>query len=127
MAIVCHRALAMTTETHERATVFSITPDHHRIAKEALSLVIRRVDEIREGRSDAEKIDDFAASTACMVLILCDFVTHHQPEANRKIARERIMNIVMSSIAHGDYADDSPMVTAVRDHIGKILQQGGVH
>ena len=60
----------------------------------------------------------------CMVMLLCDFISDcYQPPAARKLAVERVLNIILGMIADSSFADENPMALAVRKFIGEVLQR----
>lgn len=102
---------------------FEVTDEHLDIGHDALRLILQRLD---LQRLDSKKggPDDAAMAIGCVVMLLCDFISEcYQPPAARKLAVERVLNILLGMIADSNFADENAKALAVRKFIGEVLQR----
>ncbi len=106
--------------------MFEITEKHNDLGNQALRLILQRLDLQRLAEKDGGP-DDAAATIACMVMLLCDFISDClQPPSSRKTAVHGVLNIILATIAKSDFADDNEMALAVRKFVGEKLQENAL-
>jgi hypothetical protein len=106
--------------------MFEVTEEHNDIGHQALRLILQRLD-LQRFVAKKGGPDDAAAAIACMVMLLCDFISDcFQPPSGRKAAVEGVLNIILATIASSDFANDNAMALAVRKFIGEKLQENAL-
>lgn len=103
--------------------MFEITEEHNELGHQALQLILQKLD-LQRAAAKKGGPDEAASAIACMVMLLCDFISNClQPPDSRQHAVDRVLNIILATIAHSDFADNNAMALAMREFIGKKLQE----